>query len=358
MHCKVIKLKIFYLLLLFLLCHKKGLSQGRADSIKVKNEALLSQLESLIKTNGSFREAVFVSEQGYQNKVSPHNYYCDFINSYTKLAKIHFATLKASTYKQPDSINYLLNLSLFDIFSKSIPIKSNTHSISTTPFFYNYDDPQGDEDFGSTFVTRLLATHYGNCRSLTYLYKILADETGAKCWLSLAPNHIYIRNYNKKTGWYNTELTSGTFPTDAWIAASGYVSADAIRSGVYMDTLSNQQAIGLCILDLVHGYIRQTNNYTDGFVLKSCNTVLQYHSVNPMALLLKAEALKRLWLEEKKNKSVLVPSTYTKMEEVYAQLLKLEYREMPYKVYQQWLKNTSQQKDKFGNLQPHNKINN
>lgn len=342
-------MKMFYLFLLFLLCLKNVFSQDRVDSIRIKNEDLLNKLESLIKTSGLFKEAVFLSEQGYQNKVSPHNYYYDFIDSYTKLAKIHFGTLKASTYKQPDSINYLLNLSLFDIFSKSIPVKSDTHSISTTPFRYNFDDPQGDEDFSSTFVTRLLATHYGNCRSLTYLYKILADEIGAKCWLSLAPNHIYIRNYSKQVGWYNTELTSGTFPTDAWIAASGYVSADAIRSGVYMDTLSNQQAIGLCILDLVHGYVRQTNNYTDGFVLKSCNLVLEYHPVNPMALLLKAEALKQLYLDQRKNNNILAPATYTKMEKVYAQLLKLEYREMPYKVYQQWLKSATQQKDKFEN---------
>jgi len=33
--------------------------------------------------------------------------------------------------------------------------------------------------------------------------------------LSLAPNHIYIKNYSEKIGWYNTELTSATFPTDA-----------------------------------------------------------------------------------------------------------------------------------------------
>ena len=43
-----------------------------------------------------------------------------------------------------------------------------------------------------------------------YLYKILADEFGASCWLSLAPNHIYIKT-GVKIGWYNTELTSGTF---------------------------------------------------------------------------------------------------------------------------------------------------
>ena len=344
-------MRIIYFVLLLLICSEDSRSQVSTDSIRINNEKLLIQLETLIKANGSFKEAVFLSEQGFENRVSPHNYYYDYIKGYTALAKKHFHTLQATSYKGSDSLNYLLNLSLFNVFCTAIPVNNDTLAISTTPFQYNFDDPQGDKDFGSTFVTRLLATHYGNCRSLTYLYKILADEVGAKCWLALAPNHIYIRNYSKQVGWYNTELTSGVFPTDAWIAASGYVSPDAIRSGVYMDTLSNQQAIGLCILDLVHGYIRQTNNYTDGFVLKACNLVLQYHPVNPMALLLKAEALKRTYQEQQKDNALLAASTFRQMEEVYAQLIKSGYREMPYEVYHQWLKNLSKERENFENHQ-------
>ena len=321
------------------------------DTIKFENEKLLDKLEKLIVNNGSFKDAVFISEQGYKKINFPlFNYYYDFVAKYSSLSKGHFRTILSPTYKRSDSTNYLLNLSLFDIFCKTIPIKRDSLIFSTTPFHYNFDDPQGDKDFTNTFVTKLLVTHQGNCRSLTYLYKIIADETGAKCWLSLAPNHIYIRNYSKQIGWYNTELTSGAFPTDAWIAASGYVSTDAIRSGLYMDTLSNQQAIGLCILDLLQGYIRQTNDYTDGFVFKGCDLVLKYHSVNPMALLLKGEALKQLYLKQKKDNSDLASNTFNEMEGVYAKLIKLGYREMPRKVYQQWLTSLSKEKEKFQNM--------
>lgn len=342
------KMKLAYLLLFLSVCSKGSFSQANLDSMRLKNEELFEKLEVLIKTNGAFKEAVFLCEQGYQNKVSPHNYYYDYINTYKQLTQRHFYTLEAPAYKQSDSTNYLMNLALFKIFCGRVDVNMDAQSAETIPFQYNFDDPQGDQDFSSMFVTRLLATHQGNCRSLTYLYKILADELGAKCWLSLAPNHIYIRNYSKQVGWYNTELTSGTFPTDAWIAATGYVSADAIRSGVYMDTLSNQQSIGLCILDLVHGYIRQTNNYIDGFVLKGCNLVLQYHPVNPMALLLKAEALKQLYLMQKGSGDFQAPNTYSQMEEVYAKLIKLGYREMPFEVYQNWLK-TVNEKEEYRN---------
>ncbi|HZI01894.1 MAG TPA: hypothetical protein VEX63_12145, partial [Flavisolibacter sp.] len=283
---------------------------------------------------------------GYQNKVSPYNYYYDYISTYKQFTQRHLHMLQAPVYEQSDSINYLMNLAIFNIFCEQIDVKKYTQSVETIPFQYNFDDPQGNRDFSSTFVTRLLATHHGNCRSFTYLYKILADEIGAKCWLALAPNHIYIRNYSKKVGWYNTELTSGTFPTDAWIAASGYVSADAIRNGIYMDTLSNQQSIGLCILDLAHGYIRQTNNYTDGFVIKCCDLVLQYHPVNPMALLLKGEVLKRLYLSQRKEQNTLVQDTYSKMQDVYAQLIQLGYREMPEKMYLKWLSSLIKEKSK------------
>ncbi len=244
---------------------------------------------------------------------------------------------------------YILNHSIFTFISGEIVIKFDSLKIITAPFVYDFEDPKGDKDWTNTFVTTLLSTHKGNCRSLTYLYKILADELGAKCWLALAPNHIYIRNYSKQIGWYNTELTSGTFPTDAWIAATGYVNADAIRSGVYMDTLSNQQAIGLCILDLAHGYLRQTNNYTDSFVLRCCNLVLQYHSINPEALLTKAEVLKRMYLLQKEKNNPNAQATYDEMEQTYITLVKLGYREMPYEAYQKWLKMASINKEKYFN---------
>jgi hypothetical protein len=311
---------------------------------------LLAGLQAIIEKDGSFKDAVFLAEQGYENKVSSLNFYFDIIKKYKKITTIYSHCLKTSAYRRSDSVNYLMNMALYSVISKPVVFENDSVSIKTIPFYYNFEDPQGDKDLSSTFVTRLLTTHQGNCRSLAYLYKILADETGSKCWLALAPNHIYIRNYSKQVGWYNTELTSGVFPTDAWIAASGYISPDAIRSGLYMDTLSNRQAIGLCILDLAQGYIRQTNNYTDGFVLKAYALVLKYHPVNPMALLLKGEALKQIYLEQKKN-GPLTANLFSEMEGVYVQLIKLGYREMPKKAYHQWLASLAKEKSKFENHQ-------
>lgn len=316
----------------------------------VSYNSVLLKLDSLIKTNGKFSDAVFMVEDIFiQRNLNKKNYE-KAINDLVLFIKVenHFSKSPLN-YKKIDSNTYKINCSIFNTFTTALKTQIDSILISHLPYTYNFDDPQGDHDWTNTFVTKLLVTHKGNCRSLTYLYKILADELGAKCWLALAPNHIYIRNYSKQIGWYNTELTSGTFPTDAWIAATGYVNTDAIRSGVYMDTLSNQQSIGLCIMDLAQGYIKQTNNYTDSFVLKCCNLVLQYHSVNPEALLTKAEALKRMYLKQKEEYNPTAQTTYNEMEQTYITLVKLGYREMPYKTYQKWLKTAKQDREKYQN---------
>ena len=150
--------------------------------------------------------------------------------------------------------------------------------------------------------------------------------------------HIYIKNFSQQYGWYNTELTSRSFPSDAWIMASDYISADAIRSKIYMDTLSNQQSIGLCVLDLAKAYEYETKNYYDGFILKCCNLVLQYHATNPMALLLKAETLKKVYLKQKGENAPTAKQAYDDMEAAYITLAKLHYREMPKEMYDKWVK--------------------
>jgi hypothetical protein len=130
---------------------------------------------------------------------------------------------------------------------------------------------------------------------------------------------------------------------------TGYVNPEAIKSGLYMDTLSNQQSIALCVLDLAKEYEFQTHNYYDGFILKCCDLVLQYQAANPMALLLKAETLKKIYLKEREENYPKLTVTFDEMQKAYITLAKLGYREMPEKMYQQWLKDISIQKEKYFN---------
>ncbi len=309
------------------------------------NQSLIS-LNKIIVSDGSFKDAVLLTEQAFLN--DSFSFLNNSINIfYLKNLCNGYSRSNADEYHWRDSLEHKRNLSVFKILTHYSYLVTDTSVIKVFPFHYSFTDPFGKQDWSNMFVTKLLSTHEGNCHSLAYLYKILADEVGAKCWFSLAPNHIYIKNYSEKLGWYNTELTSGTFPTDAWVMVSGYVNPEAIKSGMYMDTLSNQQSIALCVLDLAKEYEFQTHNYYDGFILKCCNLVLQYHPVNPMALLLKAETLKKVWVKEREERFPKLTSIITDMQNAYTTLAKLGYREMPDKMYQQWLREMVVEKEKY-----------
>lgn len=104
-------------------------------------------------------------------------------------------------------------------------------------------------------------------------------------------------------------------------------------------------------MDLAKGYEFQTKNYYDGFIIKCCNLVLQYHPVNVQAMLLKAETLKRIYEKQKSDKDSEAAETYNQMEQLYIKMFDLGYREMPEKMYMQWLRSVTQQRNKYGNKQ-------
>ena len=341
-------ISIFYSLFFFF-CNSKAQNNNNRD-LTSNYSAAIEALRVILSQNGSFKDAVFISEETFFVGASSVSHPDENI-LFLKTLCNEFTNSIQNNYHWKDSINYIKNLSILLTISDTSYILTDTSLTGYLPFTYSFTDPFGQKDWSNNFVTKLLATHEGNCHSLAYLYKILADEVGAKCWLALAPGHIYIKNYSEKIGWYNTELTSGTFPTDAWVMVSGYVNPQAIKSGMYMDTLSNRQAIALCVLDLAKGYEFQTHNYYDGFILKCCDLVLQYHPVNPIALLLKAETLKKVFIKEQKDKYPKPTTTFTLMQEAYAALAKLGYREMPEEMYKRWLIEMTEEKNIYQNKQ-------
>lgn len=315
-------------------------------------QTAFDKLSSGIQTPGSlnFKDAVFATENAFWQEQIQYEHYESKIANFVELIKLWKASNKLRDYRYKDSGDFINNYSIFTLLKDTITIIANdVRTYAHFPMTYDFQDFSGHVDWSNMFVTKLMATNTGNCHSFPYLYKILADELGANCWLSLAPNHLYIKNRCKKIGWYNTELTSGEFPIDAWITASGYIPLQAIQNGIYMDTLSNQQAIGLCVLDLAKGYEFLTKNYYDGFIIKCCDLVLQYHPMNVQAMLLKAETLKRVYEKQQKDTDEIAPTTYHEMEGLYVKLFELGYREMPEQMYMDWLKSVTHQQGNYNN---------
>lgn len=326
-----------------------GYGQSDTGVYTIYSKALSDIKESLDeKVPFSFKQICFLTENTYLNGLLDFVKVNEQVQGLKLLAEQWMKANPLKGYPYKDSINFHKNFAIYTVLKDTIKLEGlSSKHYAHLPYRYDFNDFLANKEWANMFVTKLLATHKGNCHSLPYLYKILADEMGATCWLSLAPNHIYIKNKSSKIGWYNTELTSGTFPIDAWVMASGYIPIEAIQSGIYMDTLSNQQAIALCILDLAKGYEKQTKNYYDGFIVKCCDMVLQYHPKNVMAILLKAETMKKLYLKEQAEKYPKLTYTPVEMAKLYGQLFDLGYREMPEKMYMNWLQSVNKEKTKY-----------
>lgn len=181
------------------------------------------------------------------------------------------------------------------------------------------------------FVSKMMQTGKGNCHSMPLLYKLIMDKMGEKCWLSLAPNHMYIKAWNKRANWYNIELTCADFPTDAWLTASGYIHLDAIRSGIYMDTLSLQQSVALCLADLAQGFMHKYGIGDGTFIIECCDTTLKYYPNYINAVLIKAQIIAHHYQQEKS------PAIKKEMDQLYTQIHELGYRKMPKEMYLNWL---------------------
>jgi hypothetical protein len=315
-------------------------------------DSSLHQLDYLLQhpSSGGFKKAVFITENTFSDSIMSEDEFNNRILLLCLFAKAYFTSNSGSRYRFGDSINVRMNFAIYTILKDSVRLTfADGGRGDTKPFRYDFDDFLGKKSWRSMLVMKLLASHAGNCHSLPYLYKILSDELGATCWLSLAPNHMYIKNRCEGGGWYNTELTSGAFPNDAWIMTSGYIPLQAVQSGIYMDTLSNQQSIALCVLDLAKEYEHQAINYDDGFILKCCDLSLRYFPLNVQAMLLKAETLKRIYEQQEKQHLPDAKTTFDNMQALYIHLLDLGYREMPDKMYQQWLFSIQKEKAKYSN---------
>ena len=336
------------------------LSFLRTDAQPDVYRKAISELDSMLSGSKppSFKRAVFITENAYFDNRLEYPVYEAYIKELSDLAKDWMLFNSLNGYKKADSLNITQNYAVYKVLKDTIRIfTSAKEGMAHVPYTYNFEDYSGQKDWSDIFVVKLMATHTGTCHSLPYLYKIIADDLGAKCWLGLAPNHMYIKNRCKETGWYNTELTSGDFPIDAWIMGFVYIPIQAIQNGIYMDTLSNHQAIALCALDLAKEYEHKMKNYYDGFILQCCDLSLKHFPMNVQAMLLKAETLKRIYGKEKTEMFAQAKDTYNQMEQLYTKLYGLGYREMPDKMYQNWLLSVNNEKFADQNLQKKLKTN-
>lgn len=325
-------------------------------------ESSFSEISSMIDRERAvnFKEAVFIVENAFYDGALDYNAFTSKIRSLAGLTYSLRSQIDL-IYDEQDSAHVKTHAAIWSIMTDTLSFDlGNGVSLVSKPYLYDFDDIFARDDWSNMFVSKLLTTRTGNCHSLPYLYKILAEELGEEAYLSLAPNHIYIKQYSKKTGWYNTELTSANFPIDAWLTASGYIHLDAIRNGVYMDTLSQKESLALTLVDLAKGYERKFGVLDGEFILKAVNKALEVDPNFINALLLKAETQKKLFENEMLIRSMDDPNDlieqseeyrdlFLEMQSIYVKIHQLGYRQMPEEMYLDWLNTLQEEREKYQN---------
>jgi len=334
---------------------------ARNDSVKIQYHKVLDTIVSMLeeKTPASFKEAVFAVENAYLDGTLSKELFQQDLDLLTGLAS-QIIQNRQLTYSGSDKSNVEVHAALFTVMTDTLHVRwPNNVNLRHMPFRYDFEDVFGRSSWTQMFVSKLLATRTGNCHSLPYLYKILAEEMDVPAHLALAPNHVYIKLRNEESGWYNTELTSGQFPIDAWLMASGYVHMDAIHNSIFMDTLSTRQSLALTLVDLAKGYQRKTQNTDPEFVLHITEKALEYDTTSINALLLKAELLKERLQRQMENNGIEeignivtdspMESLFSEMQNLYGYIHQIGYRQMPESMYLDWLQSLQAEHEKYTN---------
>ncbi|MDE6854019.1 MAG: hypothetical protein K2J38_03080 [Muribaculaceae bacterium] len=130
----------------------------------------------------SIKRAVFLAEWAfYEGKPDYKTDFCDEIDRIKSFILSLYEVNKLQTYKtgmQMAITSYMVS-----------PYSGNGY----TPYTYDIETfSSNEEPWERQFVSRTLKTHNGQCRSLPWMYKILASELNAEASLAQAPRHCYI----------------------------------------------------------------------------------------------------------------------------------------------------------------------
>ena len=224
-----------------------------------------------------------------------------------------------------------LNYAIYLFYTTPCPLNNNH------PYEYDQSSLLSDAGFTGGMVTNLLKTGNGTCRSLPYLYKIIADKVGAKAYIANAPLHSYIRHQDSEGKWWNFETTTGSFSRSSYIMESFHINENAIKSGLYMTNLTAKETIVQCLYDLLCIYERKTGFYSNDFVRKCYTLGLKYHYADNLHTFrindLKYQLDKKAWNKGLRSEAEIRKDTDLKKEYDYLQQQQKEFEEMGYHAF-------------------------
>lgn len=287
------------------------------------------------KTPLSIKRAVYLAEWAYLDGDIDYQSYC---NQITKMSDGIRQFMDANKLHEVPAGG---NIALFEFFTK--PFSMN----GFVPFSYDFEDCDGKNDYTKLFVTKLLKTHTGQCRSLPLLYKMIADEIGAKAHIAYAPNHMFIRHRDPSgEKWVNVELTNGSLARDEFIRESNGISETAIKQGTYLRACEDREVVVNLLSELAGGYIRRFGE-VHGFVQQCLGLIFKQDPDNLAGLMLANNCL--CTLLENVNRTLepdYTVSLINQITDIEAKIKATGYVEMSPELYEQWMKSVEQEKQR------------
>jgi len=251
------------------------------ESTKYYKQAY-NKLMELDDSDFSIEKATFIIENAYFEGKNDYEEFNAIVNQTGDFLKE-----KMDELGYDKESNLAKNFMLFQFFSDTLEIKSK--DLKHLPLEYDFEDYMGINDWSKMFVSKLLESGKGQCNSLPRLYLILAEEIRAEAFLSLSPNHSYIKFRDDDNNWFNVELTNGMFTTDSSILQSGFIKSEALQNEIYMQTMDSKELFSQLLVDFAQGYARMFGY--DPFVKKVVDNALKVYPNNINAHMLRSNYL-------------------------------------------------------------------
>jgi hypothetical protein len=311
----------------------------------------LGQLLRMNPDSFSLTKAEFLVENAYMDNTQSFE---EFNKALLQRAELVKQILKREGLSRKNDL--AVNYGIQQLFCKQNLYKNpeTKQSVLIAPVHYDFDDFMGEKDYTKLFVCKVLARGSGQCHSMPLLYLMLAEQLGAKAWLSLAPQHSYIQFCGSQGKMFSFETTNGNLVSSTWMMESGFITTEALRHDLYLDTLSKRQLYAQVLADLLLGYTKKFGYDQLADELKSL--ILRINPENMTALIVDANAKTSAFLhmanEAGRPKREDLPKhpelmrAWEAMNAAYGLIDNLGYQDMPKDAYKDWLKSIEEEKKK------------
>lgn len=313
------------------------------------------------ETSLNLKDAVFAVENAYFEGQLNYSEFNNAISSLTETAQLK-TMQDGYDWNNATTKNIMLFRAMADTLDIKVPQRETC--VTSYPMQYDFNDYRGETNWSNMFVSKLLATQKGQCHSLPLLYLILCEQTGAKAYLAYSPSHSYVKIKDNSDNWHNLELTNGHIVSDAFIAGSGFITAEAIKNKTYMEAQTKEQVIAQCLSDLAMGYAYKYGY--DSFTKECADSVLKYDKNNLSGLMIQANyetqrfeyVVNQVGRLHPDTLKVHYPKVYELLEDrnkTYDRIDASGHRDMPKEAYEDWLNSVNQEKERREYYEKHNK---